>query len=158
MQTLEPRLARLVVWVRGDPRAGILAGVMTSFLIALPVAGLNASRPAQEQGAALSATIYPALLFFSLAGNLYEEVLFRGYLQGYLEHHMSPVRAAFLSGVGFAFFHMFLATTVTHVGGQVLVFALYEGTLCAFLRNKWGVAASTVAHGGGIFLIASGLL
>jgi len=157
MQAVEPELRSLVVWVRGDPFAGVGAGVATALLIAAPVYGLEMSKPESDHGAVAGFDLAPALLLMALMGNLYEEVLFRGYVQGYLERHVSPVRAAFLSGASFAFFHIFLATTVTNTGMPVLGFTLYEGLLCAFVRLRWGVAASTVAHGGAIFLIASGI-
>ena len=56
----------------------------------------------------------------------------------------------------FAFGHVPLATSVTDVGAPLLVFTAYEGLICAQLYRRVGWVGSAVAHGGGIFLLASG--
>ncbi|MCG5219483.1 hypothetical protein [Streptosporangium sp. KLBMP 9127] len=53
--------------------------------------------------------------------------------------------------------HVFLASTVTVVGWQLLAFTLYEGLICAFLRLRSGVIAA-LAHGIAIFLLAGALI
>jgi len=99
-----------------------------------------------------------SLLFMALVGNLYEEYLFRGLVQGYLERDVTPLRAALLSGLAFGVFHASLACVVTTGGAPLLVFTVYEGVLAGLVRARHGVLAATLTHGGGIFLIASGLL
>jgi hypothetical protein len=74
-----------------------------------------------------------------------------------MERLSTPLRAALLSGVLFAFAHAFLAFTVTDVGLALLVFCLWEGTICGLVRMKWGLVAATLAHGGAIFLLSAGL-
>lgn len=102
-------------------------------------------------------SLLPAIAVLAFAGNLLEEVLFRGALQGHLEPVTSPVRAAVLSGLLFAGGHVFLASTVTDLWWPVLAFTAYEGLVCAFLRRRRGVIAATFADGGAIFLLASGV-
>ena len=109
-----------------------------------------------EQPVAFS--LLPPLLLMALFGNLLEEVLFRGYFQGYLEKHVTPLRAALGSGVFFAVCHTFLATTVTALGAPILVFTLFEGTIAGLVRMRMGVLPAALAHGGAIFLLASGYL
>ncbi|GIQ69065.1 hypothetical protein XYCOK13_18890 [Xylanibacillus composti] len=87
-----------------------------------------------------------------------EEVLFRGYVQGYLEQRTGMWRAAILSGLFFASGHIFLSATVTDLGIMVLVFTLYEGIVCSIVRMKHGIIAATLTHGLAIFALASGLL
>ena len=99
-----------------------------------------------------------ALLYLAVVGNLLEEVLFRGWLQGLLENETSRLRAAAGSAIAFAAGHAFLAITVTDLGLPILAFTLYEGIVTAALRLRWGVVPAAIAHGGGIFLIASHLL
>lgn len=94
----------------------------------------------------------------TLAGNLLEEVLFRGYLQGRLVQVMTPVRAAVLSGMLFAACHVYLAITVTSVGWPLLAFTLWEGWICVFLRLWRGVVLAALAHGLAIYLLSSGLV
>jgi membrane protease YdiL (CAAX protease family) len=154
------------------PRA-LASGVAGALVIAAPVWLSTAIRWAgvlvlsHTDGAdstagpcAVPAVRLPALLIFALVGNSYEELLFRGMLQGYLEEaeHVSRPRAAALSALAFAAGHVFLATTVTDIGWPLLAFTLYEGYVCALLRNRSGLAAAALAHGGGIFMLASGLV
>lgn len=157
LATLQDRgLKELVHWGTFDLRTiglGILGGV----LAAAPILALSAGAPIQERVGEVALGILPALLFMALAGNLGEEVFFRGYLQGRLEQAMPAVRAALLSAVLFAACHAFLATTVTDVGWPLLAFTLWEGLICAFLRLRWGVIPAAIAHGLAIFLLSSGL-
>lgn len=149
---LDGELRALVRW--GRPITA-LAGLGGGLLIAGPVLLLSLSVPVAERGGPVAAGLLPALLFFALAGNLAEEVLFRGLLQGYLERS-GPVRAALLSAVMFAACHAYLASTVTDLGWPLLAFTLYEGLICAFLRLRYGVLPAALAHGLAIFLLAAG--
>lgn len=133
---------------------GILGGV----LAAAPILAISAGTPVEDRGGAVAVAVLPALAFMALAGNLGEEVFFRGYLQGRLEQAMSAVRAALLSAFLFAACHAYLATTVTDVGWPLLAFTLWEGLICAFLRMYRGVIPAAIAHGLAIFLIGSGLI
>lgn len=150
-------LARLVRWGRMD-WSTLGWGLGGGLLAAAPVLALSAAWPLDERGGAVALTVLPALAFFVLAGNLAEEVLFRGLLQGRAEWDTGPRRAAVLSAVAFAACHAFLASTVTGVGWPLLAFTLYEGLICAFLRNSRGVAAAALAHALAIFLLGSALL
>lgn len=69
----------------------------------------------------------------------------------------APRATEALSGLAFSSGHISLAATVTDAGSPVLVFTAYEGLVAAALRARFGLVAATVAHGGGIFIIASGL-
>ncbi|MDA0631834.1 CPBP family intramembrane metalloprotease [Nonomuraea sp. MCN248] len=149
---LDDDLRALVRW--GRPVTAI-PGLAGGALIAAPVLLLSLSTPLTERGGPVAASLLPALLLFALAGNLAEEVLFRGFLQGHLERS-GPVRAALLSAVMFAACHAYLASTVTDLGWPLLVFTLYEGLICAFLRLRHGVAAAALAHGLAIFLLSAG--
>ncbi|MFI7611443.1 CPBP family intramembrane glutamic endopeptidase [Nonomuraea terrae] len=149
-------LRALVRW--GRPGAAAVGlGLGGGALAAAPVLLLTQFTPLGGRGGAVAAGLLPVLLFFCLAGNLAEEVLFRGFLQGRLEEDGAPVRAALLSGVLFAACHAFLATTVTTVGWPLLAFTLAEGLICAFLRLRHGVIAAALAHGSAIFLLSCGL-
>lgn len=151
------RLRGLVRW--GPVGAAPVAvGVGGGVLAAAPLLAAGAGTPLEQRGGDVALAVLPALLFFALAGNLAEEVLFRGLLQGRLEQDLDPVRAAWLSGTLFAACHAFLASTVTDVGWPLLLFTLYEGLICAFLRVRYGVVSAALAHGLAIFLLSSALL
>ena len=93
----------------------------------------------------------------SLVGNFLEELIFRGFLQGYFEKHMSTMRAALISGGMFAAAHIYLASTVTDLGWPLLVFVLVEGLACALIYRKFGLISSALTHGTAIFILAGGL-
>ncbi|HLS15072.1 MAG TPA: CPBP family intramembrane glutamic endopeptidase [Beutenbergiaceae bacterium] len=150
-------LRRLVSWGRPDLRT-IAMGIAGGALAAAPILAISAGHPIEERGGTVATGVLPALAFMALAGNLGEEVFFRGFLQGRLEQAMSAVRAALLSGVIFAACHAYLATTVTDVGWPLLAFTLWEGLICGFLRLWRGVIPAVIAHGLAIFLLSSALI
>lgn len=157
INVFDPELGRLLVWFRGKPYWAILAGCLGAGLIAGPVSWV---RHVWLHGMPLppvSYSLFVPILVLALLGNFLEEALFRGYFQGLMERNVSPLRAALLSGLFFGFCHTFLATTVTNLGAPLIAFAWYEGTIAGLLRMRYGVMASTLAHGGAIFLLASGL-
>lgn len=153
----DKELRALVVWGRPNIRT-ILLGIAGAILAVAPIFLITAAHPIEGRGGTVAVAMLPALAFMTLAGNLLEEVLFRGYLQGRLEQKMTAVRAAIFSGVLFAACHSFLATTVTSVGWPLLAFTLWEGLICAFLRMRHGVIPAAIAHGLAIFLLGSGLV
>ncbi|UEL25967.1 CPBP family intramembrane metalloprotease [Pseudomonas fluorescens] len=141
-------------WVRGtigNPAVGLAVALAVGCLIGVPLR--------LYQGIEASAipgywVWLPGMVVFAYGANALEEVLFRGFLQGYLEQQVTPLRAALISGVAFAACHAFLALSVTQLGWPVLLFTLIEGLACALVRMRYGVLPATIAHGTAILLIA----
>jgi membrane protease YdiL (CAAX protease family) len=145
-------------WTEGGAMRALAWGIAGALCVASPLALAYRFTPIEARGGLVPLEHGPALLMFALLGNLFEELLFRGYVFGHLEQRMSPIRAGVWSGVVFAFCHMYLATTVTNVGYPLLVFTLWEGVIAGLARAKAGLVASTLTHGGAIFLLSSGWL
>jgi membrane protease YdiL (CAAX protease family) len=156
INAFEPELARLLVWFRGKPGWAVLAGILGMVVVVAPVLVLRRTLLPEVPLPPVPAINLGPLLVLALLGNFLEEALFRGYLQGLLEKSAGPLRAAFASGLFFALFHTFLTTTVTNVGAILLAFVWFEGTVAALVRSRYGVVASTITHGGAIFVLASG--
>jgi len=186
----ERGLAAGVAWHRGKgAHAAAGAGCLAGAAIVLPVVWLagdgSVVHSMMASDAELTASPPPAvtshwalLLTFSLVGNLYEELLFRGFLQGCLERTFlqditdkpasgraaaeavaaAKTRAALASGLAFAFAHGSLATATTDCGWVLLVFCLWEGLVAGFVYARFGLIGSTVAHGGAIFLLCGAVL
>ncbi|MGY2326018.1 CPBP family glutamic-type intramembrane protease [Pseudomonas sp. SDT2931_S440] len=144
---LAPELWQLTVLFKGNRWAGLAVGLGAGCLIGLPLRLYQGIEP-----------VYWAwlmgMLVLAYCANALEEVLFRGFLQGYLEQHVTPLRAALLSGLAFAACHSFLALSVTQLGWPVLAFTLIEGVACGLVRMRYGVVAATATHGTAILLIA----
>lgn len=146
-----PQLWRLVVWTKAHLATGLVVGLAVGCLIGVP---LRLYQGIEAQAIPGYWAWLPGMVVLAYGGNALEEVLFRGFLQGYLEQQVTPLRAALLSGVAFAACHAFLALSVTQLGWPVLLFTLLEGLACALVRMRFGVLAATLAHGTAILLIA----
>lgn len=144
-------------WIRHRPVEGAIIGVLGAGVVALPLVLIYRSTPIAMRGGPVPVQILPALLVFTLLGNLLEEMLFRGYVLEELALAMPPARAGALSGVVFAFCHIFLATTVTDTGASLLLFTLWEGCIAGWIGSRYGILPATLTHGGAVFLLASGL-
>lgn len=144
---LAPELWQLTVLFKGNRRAGLALGLGAGCLIGLPLRLYQGIEPVYWAW-------LMAMLVLAYCANALEEVLFRGFLQGYLEQHVTPLRAALLSGLAFAACHSFLALSVTQLGWPVLAFTLIEGVACGLVRMRYGVVAATATHGTAILLIA----
>ncbi|AVE04095.1 MULTISPECIES: CPBP family intramembrane glutamic endopeptidase [Pseudomonas] len=148
---IAPQLWQMVRWSIGNPAVGLAVGLLVGCLIGVPLR--------VHQGIDASAihgywVWLPGMLVLAYGANALEEVLFRGFLQGYLEQQLTPLRAALISGVAFAACHTFLALSVTQLGATVLLFTLIEGLACAWVRMRYGVLPATLTHGTAILLIA----
>ncbi|MFP4344410.1 MAG: CPBP family intramembrane glutamic endopeptidase [Anaerolineales bacterium] len=160
MQSISPELAVLVEWFEGNRVAGILTGIAGAVIAVLPLALIYRGVPLENRGGTVPLRLLPFILFIALSGNLYEEILFRGYLYGWLteRERIKPVPAGLISGLFFSFGHVFLAFNVTDVGISILVFALWEGCLAGLVRSRFGLIPAVLTHGLAVFLLTSGLL
>jgi uncharacterized protein len=145
-------------WVRGNLALGLLWGLGGVLVIIAPFAISYQYTPIEARGGTVPLQLLPAVLCFAILGNLFEEALFRGYVFGFLAEQATPIRAGLVSGIVFAFCHIFLAISVTNVGYPLLVFTLWEGVITGMVGAKGGVIPATLTHGGTIFLLSSGLL
>ncbi|QTH12338.1 CPBP family intramembrane metalloprotease [Pseudomonas corrugata] len=148
---LSPELWQLVVVSKGNRLAGLGLGIVAGCLIGLPLLLYQGVEADLIPG---YWTWLAGMVVLAYGANALEEVLFRGLLQGYLEQHVSALRAAMTSAVAFSACHTFLALSVTQLGWPVLLFTLIEGLACGLIRMRYGVVASTIAHGTAILLIA----
>ncbi|TVR66181.1 MAG: CPBP family intramembrane metalloprotease [Spirochaetaceae bacterium] len=161
--------------------AGVAAGVTGALLVVAPLWWLYRTIPVHLRGGGVTQHLIPAILVFALLGNFMEELLFRGYVLGYLQtrrrrqhpRHQSRhqlrhqrhrrygtalITPGVQSGVVFALCHIFLAGTVSDIGVPLLLFALWEGIIAGVVGERYGVIPATLTHGGAIFLLSSGLV
>lgn len=153
---MNPRLKAYIIWFGRSKISSLFIGIIGAVIVTGPFLILYGFVPIEARGGIVNPNILIPLFTLALFGNFMEEVLFRGYIQGYFEQMTGRWRAAILSGFLFALGHIFLATTVTDLGMIVLLFTLYEGIVCAIVRMNHGVIASTVTHGLAIFVLSSG--
>ncbi|AHL33474.1 abortive phage infection protein [Pseudomonas brassicacearum] len=148
---LLPELWQLVVLFKGNRLVGLLLGIGAGCLIGLPLRLYQGADPMAIPG---YWTWLLGMAVLAYGANALEEVLLRGFLQGYFEQHVSALRAALISAMTFSALHAFLALTVTQLGWPILLFTLIEGLACGLIRMRYGVAASTATHGTAILLMA----
>ncbi len=146
-----PDLWQLMRWSIGNPAVGLGVALVVGCLIGLP---LRVYQGIEASGIHGYWVWLPGMVVLAYGANALEEVLFRGFLQGYLEQQVTPLRAALISGVAFAACHAYLALSVTALGWPLLLFTLIEGLACALVRMRYGVLPATIAHGTAILLIA----
>lgn len=160
MNKLSPELKAYLIWFKKDKVKGIITGVLGALAVALPfVIYQISSVPINERGGIVPGYIVPFILFITLTGNLFEEVLFRGYFQGLLEkkYKINIYKAGLISGVLFSFGHIFLAYNITNVGLPILIFALWEGSIAGLVRARYGIVPAVFTHGLAVFILSSGL-
>ena len=149
---------RWVTWFHGSPGPGLLLGLFGGLVATAPLAIAYRFIDLADRGGAVALPVLLAGFVFAMAGNLYEEFLFRGYVLGLLAERRPLAAAGWLSGLLFALCHVFLAVTVTDVGAPLLLFVLWEGLVAGFVGARRGVIPAALAHGGTVFLLSSGLL
>lgn len=144
----EKRIGNNLTWIKNRTLESIGAGVVGTLIVVLPMVLIYTGILKGERGGVFPSYLLPALLFISLSGNFLEEVIFRGYLQKYLNRGiMTESMAALSSGLLFGIFHLFLAYTVTDVGIGLILFATYEGIICGFINKRYGLVAAILTHG-----------
>lgn len=131
--TAAPDLSPLILWSKGHRASGLTVGIVVGCLIGVPLRFYQGIEVSAIPGYWVS---LPGMVVLAYGANALEQVLFRGYLQGYLEQHVAPLRAALASGVAFAACHAFLALSVTQLGWPVLLFTLIEGLACVLVRMR----------------------
>ncbi len=141
-----------------SPVAGIVAGTVGAVVVVAPIAAFYLSVPIESRGGPVPSSLLPAVAAIAFLGNFLEEALFRGLVLDVVSAGRSRLHGGVLSGVLFAFCHIFLAATVTDVGLPLLAFTLWEGVIAGMVAGRYGVVPATATHGGAIFLLSSGLL
>lgn len=150
--------SRDVVFIRkGQALQGWLAALSGLAVLLAPFLILYQRVGIPERGGGVDSRWLGSILAFALMGNLLEELLFRGYVYNLLRKKDPDLRAGVATGFVFCLCHVFLATTVTPVGAPLLLFTLWEGVICGIVGARYGVLPATLVHGGGIFVLASGV-
>ena len=146
------------MWFKENKLTGIVIGFLGCLTVVLPFLITYRFIDIDVRGGIVPVSLLTPILIFALLGNLFEETLFRGYVIGILDASKGLVYKGLVSGLIFAFCHIFLATTVTDIGIPLLLFTLWEGAIAGLVGVKYGIIPATLTHGGAIFLLSSGLL
>lgn len=85
-----PSLNRYVYWIGSSKTVAVVTGVTGAAAVSIPFLFLYSTIPIEQRGDVFSPTLLFPLLTLTMFGNVMEEVLFRGYLQGYFETITTP--------------------------------------------------------------------
>lgn len=72
-------LNKSILWIGDKPVWSVIVGILGALCVAVPFLLSYLFVPIEARGGAVPSSLWPSLLFFALAGNGLEEVLFRGY-------------------------------------------------------------------------------
>ena len=148
---------RHLIWFKENKFLGIIIGILGCLAVILPFFIAYRFIDIDVRGGLVSLSLVLPILIFALFGNLFEETLFRGYVIGILDASKGLLYKGLVSGLIFAFCHIFLASTVTNIGVPLLLFTLWEGSIAGIVGVKYGIIPATLTHGGAVFLLSSGL-
>ena len=155
---LDRENSREVVFLRkGTELEGWVSALVALAVLLSPFVLLYRRIDLMDRGGVVDPAFVGSILIFALAGNLLEELLFRGYVYNVLKRQDIDLRAGIVTGFVFCLCHAFLATTVTSIGTPLLLFTLWEGVICGIVGARYGVLPATLVHGGAIFGLTSGL-
>lgn len=153
------KLRDSIEWFSSSKTSALLLSPLMALVVVFPFILPYLSVPVADRGGTVPLHLLPALLIFALLGNFLEELLFRGFLQNYLEQQkVKKIKRILLSGLLFSMGHIFLALTVTDLGIMILLFTFWEGIICAIMHEKYGLVSATLTHGLAIFILSSGLI
>ncbi len=158
LYALDKKNRHHLAWFQNGRLTGIFAGIAGALIIVVPCALLYHGIEIELRGGPVASALLPATFVFALLGNFLEEGLFRGYVLGWLKNTHGPMIAGTGSGLVFALCHVFLATTVTGVGVPLLAFTVWEGMIAGLVGARFGIVPASLAHGGAIFILGSGLV
>src|SRR5690606_41298369 len=100
-------------WLGTNKVASLLVGFVGALVVVTPVLLSYLFVPVEERGGAVPPSLWLPLLFLALSGNWLEEVLFRGYMQGYLSQLTGQWKAVARSGLVFVVVHICFVATVS---------------------------------------------
>ena len=81
--SFNPDLNRYLLWFGSNKIVSLLIGIAGAVAVVAPIGVTYSFMPLEARGGAVPVSLLLPLLFMALCGNWLEEVLFRGYLQGY---------------------------------------------------------------------------
>ncbi|MHA1265305.1 MAG: lysostaphin resistance A-like protein [Candidatus Helarchaeota archaeon] len=96
-----------------------------------------------------------AIGFGLILGGIYEETMFRGIIQTHLNTSLTSQKAILLTALIFAATHIGYLPFIGY--GIYYIFVFFMGLLLSFLRQRVGLVASAILHGGIVFIFILGI-
>lgn len=94
-----------------------------------------------------SASLLVSVAAFIIIDKFIEELVFRGYLQGYLDRFYSPLKSNILTTSVYSLSHLLILIIMGQHFLFVFVYSIFAGFIFSGLRNRYGIVSSALANG-----------
>lgn len=139
------KLNRYVIWVGSSIFISVMYGSIGAIILIIPVLLLNLHTFGEVPFDG-NVTLLISIILFILVGKAIEELIFRGYLQGYLDRLYSPFMSAFITTAIYSLLHLLILILLKEHYLLASMQSIYIGIVCSFLRYHYGIMASTLAN------------
>lgn len=155
----ETEIVGLIIWTKDNIPRVIIAGVIGALAIGLPVFLAHRFLPAASGLFNGSLEMLPYITLPLLAIVALEEIVFQGFLQGYLEEHIGIAKSAVISGLFFIFSYCLVSHYISLENTfLLLLFIILQGFIVAQLQVRYGVVAGIIARSVSLLLVFSGVI
>jgi|GEM_PF-6226918 len=139
------KLNRYVIWTNKNIFKSFMYGSIGAIVLTIPIILLNIHTFGEVPfDGNLSLLI--SIILFIVVGKSIEELIFRGYLQGYLDRLYSPFMSGFIATAIYSLLHFVILSLTREHYLLATIQSIYIGIICSYLRYRFGILASTLAN------------
>ncbi|MCR8659053.1 CPBP family glutamic-type intramembrane protease [Paenibacillus endoradicis] len=139
------KLNRYVIWTGKNIFKSVTCGSIGAIILSLPIILLNFYSLGRVPVDG-SLSLFISIIMFIVVGKSIEELLFRGYLQGYLDRIYSPFKSGFITTAIYSLLNFLILIVANEYFLLAWIQTIYIGIICSCLRYRYGILASTLAN------------
>lgn len=139
------QLNRYVIWAGKSIFKSILYGLFGAIVLVIPILFFN-QHTLEKVSYEGNLSLFISTILFILVGKSLEELIFRGYLQGYFERIFTPLKAVLIATAIYSLLHFMMLVIIGEHYWLALLQSIYIGIVCSGLRYRYGILASALAN------------